>query len=421
MLSLEFMRYFPALLLSLALALTGGLMGPASAKRGEPADPDDPRTWQTSDQIPGRIAPDVEVTRALEDTLEREWWYDAAPGVRVAKWVDHGPRGRVRFFVVRTWWDHKGVAIDYAHPPTVKPTEPLSTMLRHTPDVVAGVNGDFFDIGDTGAPLGLGRARGEGLINGIDYGWNSAFWMNRKTGAPQIDLLHMKAVVKGRDLTITNFNSPQVKPNGIGIYGNRWGGASGKRWVDGYTRYTRAVHVINGKVVSNRTELPWGDFKGYYLVARGEKQRRQLRRLHVGSEVSTRAWLPESPSMAITGNAILLKDRKLQVSDDGEMHPRTAVGVDRDKKQVLFIVADGRARLSRGYTMVELARLMRHMGAEDALNLDGGGSSTLITRKEGALSVRNVPSDGAERSIANGLQVTYTAPPKRGKKGKRGR
>jgi hypothetical protein len=411
------MRYFPALLLSLALVLSGGLTAPASA---EPADPDDPRTWQTSDQVPGRIAPDVEVTRSLADTLEREWWYDAAPGVRVSRWTDRGPRGRVRFYVVRTWWDHKGVAIDYAHPPTVKPTEPLSRMLRRTPGVVAGVNGDFFDIGDTGAPLGLGRARGEGLINGIDYGWNSAFWINRKSGTPKIDLLHMKAVVKGRDITITNFNSPQVKPNGIGIYGNRWGDASGTRWVDGYTRYARVVHVSKGKVVYNGTSFPSGDFRGYYLVARGEKQRRQLRRLEVGSAVSTRAWLPDSPSMGITGNAILLKDRKLQVSDDGEMHPRTAVGIDRDGKQVIFIVADGRARLSRGYTMVELARLMRHMGAEDALNLDGGGSSTLITRKEGALSVRNVPSDGVERYIANGLQVTYTAPAKRGKKGKRG-
>lgn len=422
--SLEPMRYFPALLLSLALVLTGGLLAPAPAEPGGPtgpADPDDPRTWQTSDRVPGRIAPDVATTRALSDTLQRQWWYDAAPGVRVSKWIDHGPRGRVRFYLVRTWWNHKGVTIDYAHPPTVKPTEPLGRMLRRTPDVVAGINGDFFDIGDTGAPLGLGRARGEGLINGIDYGWNSAFWINRKTGVPHVDLLNMKAVVKGRNITITNFNSPQVKPNGIGVYGKRWGNASGVRWVDGATRYARVVHVVKRKVVANGTTFPTGSFKGYYLVARGEKQRRQLRRLKVGTTVATRAWLPKNPAMAITGNAILLKDGKRQVSDDRELHPRTAVGVDRDKKQVLFVVVDGRKKLTRGYTMVELAKLMRHLGAEDALNLDGGGSSTLITRKNGRLGVRNVPSDGAQRSIANGLQVTYTAPKKKGKRGGNGR
>ena len=59
------------------------------------------------------------------------------------------------------------------------------------------------------------------------------------------------------------------------------------------------------------------------------------------------------------------------------MHPRTAVGVDRDTKELIILVVDGRQTFSRGYTMVELGRMMLRLGAEDALNFDGGGSTAL--------------------------------------------
>jgi exopolysaccharide biosynthesis protein len=58
--------------------------------------------------------------------------------------------------------------------------------------------------------------------------------------------------------------------------------------------------------------------------------------------------------------------------------------------------------------MVELANLMQTLGAEDALNLDGGGSSTMLgLRPEGYVDVLNSPSDGFERRVANGLEITY--------------
>ena len=96
-----------------------------------------------------------------------------------------------------------------------------------------------------------------------------------------------------------------------------------------------------------------------------------------------------------------------RVVDDRELHPRTAIGIDRDTGQVLMLVVDGRQTFSRGYTMVELANLMTALGAEDALNLDGGGSSTMLALDPTGLGVLNSPSDGFERSVANGLEVTY--------------
>jgi exopolysaccharide biosynthesis protein len=60
--------------------------------------------------------------------------------------------------------------------------------------------------------------------------------------------------------------------------------------------------------------------------------------------------------------------------------------------------------------MKELAKLFQRLGAEDALNLDGGGSSIMLGRQvDGSLAVLNSPSDGHPRPVANGLEITYDA------------
>ena len=86
-----------------------------------------------------------------------------------------------------------------------------------------------------------------------------------------------------------------------------------------------------------------------------------------------------------------------------KLAPRSAVGV-RDDRSVFFLLADGRKDpYSHGLTLAETAQLMKDLGAVWAGNLDGGGSSTLLTRTPGetSLSVKNYPSDGKERSVAN--------------------
>ncbi len=89
-------------------------------------------------------------------------------------------------------------------------------------------------------------------------------------------------------------------------------------------------------------------------------------------------------------------------------HPRTAVGIDADGRKLLILVVDGRSSVSRGYTMVELADMMVALGAENAINLDGGGSSAMYTRAgTGAMGIVNEPSDGGERLVANGFGVVY--------------
>jgi len=84
-----------------------------------------------------------------------------------------------------------------------------------------------------------------------------------------------------------------------------------------------------------------------------------------------------------------------------ERHPRSAIGWNRD---YFFLVAvDGRLPgLSEGMTIKELATFMKNtLGCAEAMNLDGGGSATLWYDGQ----VRNVPSDGEERPVANALMI----------------
>jgi exopolysaccharide biosynthesis protein len=83
-------------------------------------------------------------------------------------------------------------------------------------------------------------------------------------------------------------------------------------------------------------------------------------------------------------------------------NPRTAVGLSQDGTKVYMVVVDGRTTASVGMTCTELATLMKGLGAYQAINLDGGGSTTMVLRGTGIV---NHPSDGAERVVANHLAV----------------
>jgi len=82
-------------------------------------------------------------------------------------------------------------------------------------------------------------------------------------------------------------------------------------------------------------------------------------------------------------------------------HPRTAAGITGDGA-LLFVVVDGRQAASRGATLNDLARLMRDLDAVEAVNLDGGGSSTLVVQGQ----LVNRPEGGRqEREVATAIAV----------------
>lgn len=85
-------------------------------------------------------------------------------------------------------------------------------------------------------------------------------------------------------------------------------------------------------------------------------------------------------------------------------HPRTAVGLSADGRELFLVVADGRREDTPGLTLPELAKLMDEMGACSAVNLDGGGSSSMWVGDR----IVNRPSDGIERPVVNHLAVVAT-------------
>jgi exopolysaccharide biosynthesis protein len=114
-----------------------------------------------------------------------------------------------------------------------------------------------------------------------------------------------------------------------------------------------------------------------------------------------------SPSIglvaAVSGRPRLIEDS--QASPPLETfatvrHPRTALGLKNDGTLVI-LVADGRREAALGFTGPEMSEILLREGEVNAINLDGGGSTTLYIEKEGG--VQNRPSDGHERVVVNQL------------------
>ncbi len=86
-------------------------------------------------------------------------------------------------------------------------------------------------------------------------------------------------------------------------------------------------------------------------------------------------------------------------------HPRTLAGVRADGTIILAVIDGRQPSLSNGAPLGQCARFMMELGAEYAINLDGGGSSTMVVKRGAIYNVKNSPSDGAPRKVYNSLIV----------------
>ncbi len=112
-----------------------------------------------------------------------------------------------------------------------------------------------------------------------------------------------------------------------------------------------------------------------------------------------------APADITGGGPRLVRAGRVEVGAEGfahekVRHPRTAVAVTVDGK-LLFVTLDGRQASSAGMTLRELAEALVELGAKEAMNLDGGGSTTMVTRDV----LRNSPSDGAERPVSDAILI----------------
>jgi len=120
--------------------------------------------------------------------------------------------------------------------------------------------------------------------------------------------------------------------------------------------------------------------------------------------------LPGKVYNAISGNVMLVQDGRVLPGLEGEVQPRTAIGIDQRSKRLIIVVVDGRQPgFSEGATLTELAEILISKGAYTAMNLDGGGSTTLVMERGGRASLLNSPINngipGRERPVGNHLGI----------------
>ncbi|GIP37033.1 hypothetical protein J31TS4_03130 [Paenibacillus sp. J31TS4] len=121
-----------------------------------------------------------------------------------------------------------------------------------------------------------------------------------------------------------------------------------------------------------------------------------------------------------TGGVVLLKNGEIpaaildpSVADNVAVHPRTMLGTKADGT-LLVVEVDGRQPgFATGMTYVEQAAYLQSLGAVNAINIDGGGSSTYYVREPGDVhpTLQNRPSDGAERPVGNSLMILANSQP----------
>lgn len=157
--------------------------------------------------------------------------------------------------------------------------------------------------------------------------------------------------------------------------------------------------ISNGAPANNfYTEngaFSWSDGESPEIIPRPEKGWDSVHHTHI---------LSSGPLLLRNGETAAFKSDPFHQN----RHPRTAVAV-ADSNRVIFVTVDGRSFQSYGMTIPELADFLKLLGAESALNLDGGGSSAMWIAGKNEHGIVNYPSDNlefdhlGERIVANSL------------------
>lgn len=161
--------------------------------------------------------------------------------------------------------------------------------------------------------------------------------------------------------------------------------------------------------------------KGFVISATGAEVDK-IRNIKKGDPVSISFDLDanwKNSKFLLASGPILVKNGKVSMSIDPnspkarERTARTAVATDSTGRKAFFVTADsGVSGVSSGMTLKEFADYLVKTGVHNAINLDGGGSTTMVTRKYGDVypTLANRPSAGSERAVSAILEAVSTAP-----------
>jgi 3',5'-cyclic AMP phosphodiesterase CpdA len=295
---------------------------------------------------------------------------------------------------------------------------PLSAAANKA-GAVAGVNGEFFDIGNSNAALG-GEIQDGRLIKTADIGGREHVGVS-KDGIAQLVNLAVNATANfaGADhkvLSINAANGGGVPADGMIAFTSAWGTYSRNRGLAGVADDQIAeVLVENGKVVSVTPNGPAGSgtipADGFVLVGR-DAAATAIRALKPGDPATLGYALADDVAktmkFALGDGGTIVSGGKVVGGLDTSIAPRTALGFKDGGHTLVLATWDGPGGTGKGGIGIDKeARDLAAMGVETAVNLDGGGSTTMVARAlgEDVTTVRNVPSDGHERNDPNGVGV----------------
>ncbi|MFC0432624.1 phosphodiester glycosidase family protein [Kutzneria buriramensis] len=337
------------------------------------------------------------------------------PGTSLSSFTRVDPTGWMRGNVLTADLSDPRLTVGLLTPPHVGEVQTVTRMATRQ-QAFAGVNGDFFDINNTGAPRGIEVTNGQ-LLKGPwtdPTPWRQSVGVDmNKVGRLVNAYLDGTVTLPNGKFPLDGLNQEQAPPNGFAVFTPAWGTAS--RAFYNVTK-VHEVTVVNGVVTGHATNSGSGPIpdNGFVLAGTGSDAD-VLAALNIGDPIAV-TYAPKTDPVdtfqALLGvRDVLVRDGQVQTLTDPTPNPDTAIGFSQDGKHMQLVVIDGRSTASRGVTEQQLAVLMQQRGAYNAVVIDGGGSSTLVSRDAGTPDVwqRNVPSDGVEREVGNGLGL-FAAP-----------
>lgn len=279
---------------------------------------------------------------------------------------------------------------------------------------LAAVNADFFLFAPPGVPVGAMVVNGRVLSGPIER----PVLAFDASGRPSITSLttHGTIVTSRGSVPLSSWNRPSA--NAVGVVDAAWGQA-----LDSLSRPGAMQLIPLGMTdVARRYRIATlpaahnGQARGDTLMLVGIARASLIEHDTV---VITKSLGPVMPINAVGGFPLLVRDSAIvaTVDTDGAasfrgVNPRTAAGYADKGRRLLLVVIDGRqAGVSTGTTIRETAELLRDLGAREAVNLDGGGSTAMVVRDvaTGATRLVNKPSDAVgERPVGNALGLLGT-------------
>ena len=266
-------------------------------------------------------------------------------------------------------------------PTGVLPSPPAAAMELLAPDSIRGVW-----VGDGAVYYALWSPAGPWAVHLVSAEVDRCDFRAMVTPAPD-----------GDDGSRVRTKVSELVPH---VSGTAYAGVNGDFFTD--EGLPVGPEIAEGSTrVRARPAFAWGVSGAWIGEVRGEGDAAEFGHYHA-SEPGGDVF------QAIGGFPVLLQDG--EVVGDLEVgarsafaaarHPRTAIGLDEDGGRLWLAVVDGRGAHSVGMSLPELTALLHSLGVEDAVNLDGGGSTTMWIRGQ----VVNRPSDPTgERPVANGL------------------